>query len=269
MANPYIIKAQDGIEISGNTSIIGNTTITGSISTTAGITIPSGYTLIGTASYAQTASYSNTLGTSLSQSAGTNTVELVSSDGTILSTVTVDYVNWSNNASIAGYASNAANAGNAASVYITPTFTPGDIVVALVNTSGFYSGIYYSPNLSYNTGSNTLNVTASYALTASYAMNGGGSNSEIGIVTLNFGSPPGTNITTASILTSNVNNNSSINIYIMNTSSIDHNTADHQLFALYSKVIPGEIIDNTSFVITCISDLRINGTFNAKYIINN
>lgn len=111
----------------------------------------------------------------------------------------------------------------------------------------------------------TISVTSSYSSTSSYAISTG----EIGIATLNFGSTPGTNVVTTTINTPNVNSNSSINIYIMNTSSIDHNTTDHQVFALYSKVIPGNIINNTSFDITCISDLRINGQFKVKYNIIN
>ena len=55
----------------------------------------------------------------------------------------------------------------------------------------------------------------------------------------------------------------------MNTSSMDHNTADHQILALYGKVMPGDIVENTSFIATCITDLRLNGTFKAKYNIIN
>lgn len=110
-----------------------------------------------------------------------------------------------------------------------------------------------------------ISVTSSWAETSSYAVSTG----ETGIATLDFESTPGTNIATITINTPNVNNNSSINIYIMNTSSIDHNTADHQVFALYSRVIPGNIVNNTSFDITCISDLRINGQFKVKYNIIN
>jgi len=127
--------------------------------------------------------------------------------------------------------------------------------------------IFLNPNISVTSSWAENVISSSYALTASYIP--GIPVTEIGIATLNFGSAPGTNITTASISTSNISDNSSINIYIMNTSSVDHNTADHQIFALYSKVIPGNIVNNTSFDITCISDLRINGTFKAKYIINN
>lgn len=59
----YKIKSENGIDITGNTSI------TGSVATTADITIPSGYTLVGTASYALTASYAmNGGGTSINTS---------------------------------------------------------------------------------------------------------------------------------------------------------------------------------------------------------
>ena len=91
----------------------------------------------------------------------------------------------------------------------------------------------------------------------------------IGEADLNFGSTPGTNTATTTISNTTVTNNSHVNIYIMSTSSIDHNTEDHKLFALYSKIIPGNIIDNTSFDITGITDLRVNGIFKVKYIINN
>jgi len=162
MANPYIIKAQDGVEISGNTSIIGNTTITGSITAAAGITIPSGYTLIGTASYAQTASYSTTLGASLGQSGGSNTVDLVSSNGTTLSTVTI------NNVAVAGastYADEIKINANIPDTLTYPIYVP---------SNGAYQPVHRNDSFTYDTTTNTLSTTASYAITASYAMNGGG-----------------------------------------------------------------------------------------------
>jgi len=116
----------------------------------------------------------------------------------------------------------------------------------------------------------TITMSGSVNISGSLSVNGATVPSvNSGIITLDFGSAPGTNITTASIYNSNVDSNSVINIYIMNTSSIDHSDADHQILSLYGKVLPGNIIDNTSFVATCITDLRLTGTFKAKYSIIN
>jgi hypothetical protein len=90
-----------------------------------------------------------------------------------------------------------------------------------------------------------------------------------GEATIDFGVPPGSNYTTLTILTPNVTNNSNIHIYIMSTSSIDHNALDHQMFSLYSTVMSDNIIDNTSFDIVALSQLRLNGTFKVRYTINN
>jgi len=106
-------------------------------------------------------------------------------------------------------------------------------------------------------------------ITGSIVANGRLLQPEVGTATLDFGSVPGTNIATASINTSNVNNESNINIYIMSTSSLDHSIGDHQVLALYSKVIPTNVVNNTSFDITCITDLRLTGQFKVKYNIIN
>lgn len=122
----------------------------------------------------------------------------------------------------------------------------------------------YQPTIS-----GSLIVSGSVDISGSLLVNGAQLQPENGVATLNFGSAPGTNTATVTVNTANVNNNSSINIYIMSTSSLNHNAEDHNIFALYSKVIPSNIIDNTSFDITCVSDLRVNGEFKVKYNIIN
>ena len=129
--------------------------------------------------------------------------------------------------------------------------------------SGSFGDLQVSGTLSVN----FLSTTSSWAVNAQTASYIAGNN--IGEANLDFGSTPGTNTATVTISNTNVTNNSYVNIYIMNTSSIDHNTEDHKLFALYSKMIPENIIDNTYFDIIGITDLRINGIFKVKYIINN
>lgn len=107
-------------------------------------------------------------------------------------------------------------------------------------------------------------TSASYSATSSYLLN-----NNIGEADLNFGNTPGTNMVSVTVSSSIVTDNSYINIYVMNTSSIDHNTEDHKIFALYSKIIPGNIISASSFDIIGITDLRLNGIFKIKYVINN
>lgn len=86
---------------------------------------------------------------------------------------------------------------------------------------------------------------------------------------INFGITPGSNYATTTISTPYVTNNSNIHIYIMSTSSIDHNAMEHQIFSLYGTVMPSNIIENTSFDIVALTDLRLDGTFKVKYTINN
>ncbi len=101
------------------------------------------------------------------------------------------------------------------------------------------------------------------------SLNGTVSSIVKGEATIDFGAPPGSNYATASISTPNVTNNSNIHIYIMSTASADHNAMEHQIFSLYGTVMPDNIIDNTSFDIVALSQLRLNGTFKVRYTINN
>lgn len=118
--------------------------------------------------------------------------------------------------------------------------------------------------------------TASRAVSSSHAITAQTASSvtlsavrTIGVADLNFGVAPGTNTATVTISQGNVTNNSFINVYVMSTSSADHNIENHKIFALYSRVLPENIINNTSFDIVGITDLRVNGIFKIKYIINN
>lgn len=202
-------------------------------------------------SYALTASYLNTLNQ-----------DLTFNGNLILNgTASITYLNVFYESSSVIYSSGSNQFGDATNdtqTLIGRTIVSGSFEVtgSIISTLGFTGSLF---------GTASQATTASLALTASYAVSTG----EIGIATLDYGSPPGTNTATVVINTPNVSNNSSINIYIMNTSSINHNTADHQVFSLYSRVMPGNIINNTSFDITCISDLRINGQFKVKYNIIN
>jgi hypothetical protein len=292
MANEFI--ARNGLIVQNNL------TITGSLTTTQGIT----GSLLGTASYATTASYvlgggggaafpyvgTAEITGSLSVNDGTDlaldttTRALYNSSG-----VSVDWGagTLSKGASISidwnGYflldPSNIHSADYASRYLIDPSNINsvdwGD-QRTMFDTNASSSLLWGGRQLiksdgttvaiDWETGAFTgsLEGTASYASTASYL-----AGNNIGEANLNFGSTPGTNTVTTTILNANVTSNSYINIYIMNTSSIDHNTEDHKLFALYSKVIPGNIINNTSFDITGITDLRVNGIFKVKYIVNN
>jgi len=90
-----------------------------------------------------------------------------------------------------------------------------------------------------------------------------------GEATVDFGATPGSNYTTTTISTPFVTNNSNIHIYIMSTASAHHNAMEHQIFSLYGTVMPDNIINNTSFDIVALSQLRLDGTFKVRYTINN
>jgi hypothetical protein len=252
-------------------------TISGSLNVTSGIT----GSLLGTASYAITASYALNGGGGGGTPAG-NDFEIQYNDhGVFGASPRLTFDNINNNLVLTGsFLISSSNT----FTNIGPSIFSGSVNISgsllVNNVPVLLSTNFNNFTSSYNTGSFTGSFTglltgtssyasqslsSSYALSASYAVSTG----ETGIATLDYGSTPGTNIATVVINTPNVNNNSSINIYIMNTSSINHNTADHQVFSLYSRVMPGNIINNTSFDITCISDLRINGQFKVKYNIIN
>ena len=90
-----------------------------------------------------------------------------------------------------------------------------------------------------------------------------------GIATIDFGATPGGNYAITTVSSSFVTNNSNIHIYIMSTASADHNAIEHQIFSMYGTVMPDNIIDNASFDIVALTDLRLDGTFMVRYTINN
>jgi hypothetical protein len=145
---------------------------------------------------------------------------------------------------------------------------PGQLSSGSYSISGSFSGSFFG-----NGSELTGVISSSHALTSSVAYFAQTASYVPSIIkgeaTINFGSTPGSNYAITTVSSSLVTNNSNINIYIMSTSSADHNTMEHQIFSLYGTVMPDNIINNTSFDIIALSELRLDGTFKVRYIINN
>ena len=176
-----------------------------------------------------------------------------------------------------GFASNTAGQGTEALGFYQSVI--GSYNIPLSDTSSFIIGDgYYDYGLDAITrhnllvaGSGVVQITGSLQVSGSITGSLLGTVSSIvkGEATVNFGATPGSNYATTTISTPNVTNNSNIHIYIMSTASADHNAMEHQIFSLYGTVMPDNIIDNTSFDIVALSQLRLDGTFKVRYTINN
>ena len=170
--------------------------------------------------------------------------------GTASNATTASYIQ---NAQTASYVLNAVSASFAPSTPAFP-FTGSALITGSLGVTG---SIIASSVVSSFTGS----ITGSISGTISSLIKGE--------ATVDFGSTPGGNYATTTVLTPYVTNDSNIHIYIMSTASADHNNIEHQIFSMYSTVMPDHIINNTSFDIVAVSQLRLNGIFKIRYTINN
>ena len=108
-------------------------------------------------------------------------------------------------------------------------------------------------SLVYNDLGNSLTISAS-----------GGGSSNSGSATLDFGSSPGTNITTTTITgQTGILNGSKIKAYLMGSSTVDHSQYEHEIVPL--NIVCGNIIAGTGFDIIASSELRLTGTFTVQW----
>ena len=89
-----------------------------------------------------------------------------------------------------------------------------------------------------------------------------------GTVTFDFGAVPGTNVVQTVVTDAAISSGSKVEIYLMGTdSTATHNAIEHQLLPLGGLSIQViAITASTGFTAQAASNLRLTGTFQARYV---
>lgn len=90
-----------------------------------------------------------------------------------------------------------------------------------------------------------------------------------GTVTFNFGSAPGTNVVTTAVTgQSAISATSKIELYLMGTdSTATHNAIEHQMLPLGGLSLTAiSVTAGTGFTAQAMSNLRLTGTFTARFV---
>jgi hypothetical protein len=86
-----------------------------------------------------------------------------------------------------------------------------------------------------------------------------------GSTTINFGSAPGTNFVSASITgQGSIASNSYIEAFLMSEATVDHNDYEHCIVPI--RLTCGNIVAGTGFTIFAVTDWRLTGTFNVRWV---
>ena len=89
-----------------------------------------------------------------------------------------------------------------------------------------------------------------------------------GTVTFDFGTAPGTNVVTTAVIDAAISAGSKVEVYLMGTdSTATHNSIEHQMIPLGGLSI--QVISVTAgvgFTAQMMSNLRLTGTFQARYV---
>lgn len=89
-----------------------------------------------------------------------------------------------------------------------------------------------------------------------------------GTVTFNFGSAPGTNVVSQAVSDATISAGSKVEVYLMGTdSTATHNVIEHQMVPLGGLSL--QVISVTAgvgFTAQMMSNLRLTGTFQARYV---
>ena len=89
-----------------------------------------------------------------------------------------------------------------------------------------------------------------------------------GTVTFNFGSAPGTNVVSTVVSDATIGGTSKVEVYLMGTdSTATHSSIEHQMVPLGGLSI--QVISVTAgvgFIAQMMSNLRLTGTFQARYV---
>ena len=91
------------------------------------------------------------------------------------------------------------------------------------------------------------------------------STSNSGTAVLDFGTVPGTNVVTATVTgQTSIALGSSIEAFIMAEATAEHNAYEHSVVPI--KVSCGNIVAGTGFDIIAVTEYRLTGTFNVRWI---
>ena len=87
----------------------------------------------------------------------------------------------------------------------------------------------------------------------------------VGTATLNFGSTPGTNIVTLTVTgQTGILSTSYVEAWMMSDATATHNAYEHNVVPM--KLTCGSIVVGTSFVITAVTEFRLDGTFTCRWV---
>jgi hypothetical protein len=89
-----------------------------------------------------------------------------------------------------------------------------------------------------------------------------------GTITFDFGAVPGTNVVQTVVTDAAISSGSKVEVYLMGVdSTATHNAIEHQLLPLGGLSIQVvSITASTGFTAQAASNLRLTGTFQARYV---
>jgi len=90
-----------------------------------------------------------------------------------------------------------------------------------------------------------------------------------GTVTFNFGAAPGTNVVETVVSDAAIGASSKVEIYLMGTdSTATHNSYEHSLLPMLGgwAAVVTSITAGVGFTAQAASELRLTGTFQARYV---
>lgn len=90
-----------------------------------------------------------------------------------------------------------------------------------------------------------------------------------GTVTFNFGAAPGTNVVETVVSDAAIGASSKVEIYLMGTdSTATHNSYEHSLLPMMGgwAAVVTSITAGVGFTAQAASELRLTGTFQARYV---
>lgn len=88
-----------------------------------------------------------------------------------------------------------------------------------------------------------------------------------GTTTIDFGSAPGTNVIVKTITGQTaITSTMLVEAWIMAEATADHNAYEHAVAPI--KLTCGNIVNGASFDIIAVTDWRLTGTFNVKWVYN-
>jgi hypothetical protein len=89
-----------------------------------------------------------------------------------------------------------------------------------------------------------------------------------GTVAFNFGSAPGTNVVTTAVSDATISSTSKVEIYLMGAdTTATHNAIEHQMLPLGGLSLQSiSVSAGVGFTAQAMSNLRLTGTFQARYV---